>query len=284
MSWLKCVGGALALGFFAIALAGQSQVLFRDKDSNVTISNYKSFNLKRLANDKTRVTATGSPIVADWSRQELSMRAPRIVAIVSQGRTAQLELESVDLSGQVNVAAKRASASKQAGQLQTVELTSIGAEYRSENNRVTLSSDVVIDRNDPGAGQTTVITAGSGWAELYRNPMPKTALSAIKDATLRGGVTLKLTSRKTENGKVVQSYVNGKCSTLTFDDAARRYVLSGNVSIDGNDAILFGKISGNQVVITLDAAGQVDEIEVTGDPSTSEVARGGKPPHSRTSL
>lgn len=261
----------IALGVAALVSAQQAKrILLVDKESNVEIVGYSGFNIKYLGKGRSSVTATGKPLVVNWTTQEMNLKTSRFVGTVAQGEGRSLELESATLTG-VDMLLKRASAAAGSTAKQELVMTGESGTYTASTSTLKLLGGIKIERKDPAAEQSMTLTGASATIILYPNPLPKGARSAMKSGEVAGPVRIEVNSVRVEEGKKLASKIVATGNRLDLSDPDSTMTLTGNVRITGNDPALMGDVTANKVTMKFDAKGNLEEIDAVGEPTNAKL-------------
>lgn len=262
--------GAFGAACIAIAAILSAQTANR---GNKEFYQFQSFNAKLVGEGKVRLTVVGSPLKADLRSQRISFTAAKFVGDVVQKKGA-MEIVVADITGNVSMTAERPSSQKASEGNQTVRFDTQSVHFDGPAQVATFPGQVTLNRVDKPAAESLTVTASSGSATLY--PTGESGRSALKSLRFAGPVTLKAVSSATEDGKAVTHVVHGRADRLDYDDAAGKLTLTGRVAIEGDHPLIFGNITATRVVLTLGPTGEIDEIDIVGDPAVTNLDR--KPP------
>jgi hypothetical protein len=266
---MKCPLVLSALLLVGILMAAPRQGTPKIEDAQgraVEITNYTSWRAERTKNGLIRLTvrAANGKVTANWKLEGLRLEAKELVMLATQ---KDYRLISADLSGGISITSRRPSTV--AGETQTVDIDAPSASYTTADQKVEISGAFKVARTDSGTGEKMNASGSGGTVTLTPRGTSK---NGIQDALVRGPVIFSMVGRREEEGKKVNFTLNGRGNRLTFNDAARQAVLSGNVSLSGDDPTVAGNMTGiEKAVITLDAAGEIDSIDMEGNPGSTVI-------------
>jgi lipopolysaccharide export system protein LptA len=266
---MKCPLVLSALLLVGILMAAPRQGTPKIEDAQgraVEITNYTSWRAERTKNGLIRLTvrAANGRVTANWKLEGLRLEAKELVMLATQ---KDYRLISADLSGGISITSRRPSTV--AGETQTVDIDAPSASYTTADQKVEISGAFKVARTDSGTGEKMNASGSGGTVTLTPRGTTK---NGIQDALVRGPVIFSMVGRREEEGKKVNFTLNGRGNRLTFNDAARQAVLSGNVSLSGDDPTVAGNMTGiEKAVITLDAAGEIDSIDMEGNPGSTVI-------------
>lgn len=258
---------ALLLAGVIVAAPRQSTPRIEDAQGRaVEITNYTSWRAEKTKDGRVRLTvsARNGKVTANWKLEGLRLEAKELVMIATQ---KDFRLISADLTGGISVTSRRPSTA--AGETQTVDIDAPSATYTAADQKVEVSGAFKVARVDGGTGEKMNASGSGGTVTLTPRGTSK---NGIQEALVRGPVVFSMVGRREEEGKKVSYTLNGRGNRLTFNDAARQAVLSGNVTLSGDDPTVAGNMTGiEKAVITLDAAGEIDSIDMEGNPGSTVI-------------
>lgn len=285
MKKLLCRYAALIGGTLLLAPA---VVVGQTASINDIFAQYRDINARLIGGGKIRLVVTGNPMKATFGLQKMRIAAAKFEGVVSRSAQGPATLHSAAISGKAHWEIDRPSANRQSTQLQTMILDTETASYDGATQVVRATQTVDFRREDPAAGETMAIRAASGDVTLLGPNAPSTSRIGARHMEFRGPVTMTMKGPVIEdgkpaldaNGRPIVGTVNGRADRLEYRDETGKFILTGNVRIDGNHPLLFGNIDASKVEILMDAAGRIVEIDVIGSPAVTEITR--RPPPRRS--
>ncbi len=282
----------LGLGLFAACFAGlagayESPSLpkaqgpeIRDKSGSTWVRGWSKVRYEKLSDGKLKYIVRANPgkrILGSWKQEGMEIEVGELdFVVVPTGGT--FDLQTATMGGSIDVTITRPSANASSKVAQTAHIKAGSADYLGAKSTVDVKGGVTLTQADPGANQNMTATGSSGTITLSK---PGTKDRSVQQATLSGPVVMKLSgTRKGDDGKPQKYDVNGIADKMVFNDAQHTVIFTGNVKITGDDPSLGGQISGvSRVVITFLASGEIDSIDMEGDPvgttTVSDKRKGG---------
>lgn len=231
----------------------------------IVITGWDDWMIEMLPNKRIEIMVTGNP-VATWPKQGIELKAATLVLTV----TTDQKLISAQLKQGVTFTANKADSR------QRIDVKAASAVYTEATQKLDIEGLFTLDTKASDTGEAFHVEGRGGTISLDRSGE---GTDLVKSAQVGGRVKFKLSGARTEDdGKTkLPFYVNAGGDSLTYSRTSREVVLSGNVSLDGDDPSLFGDISGvNAVTITLSPTGSVRKIHMKGDPGKTRVEQKGK--------
>lgn len=265
---LIAILGVISLLVTAAPSAPQGPEI-RDSSGNTWVRGWSKVRYEKLPDGKLKYTvrsAPGKKIMGTWKQEGMEAEAGEIDFLVIPNKNT-FELQSATMGGGIEATFNRPSSNAESKEFQTAVIRATSADYSGLKNTVDVKGTVSLLRSDPGAQQTMSATGSSGLIQLSK-PGTKGA-NVVQEATLNGPVAMKLQgTRRGDDGKPQKYDVVGSADKMVFNDAKRTIVFTGKVKISGDDPSLGGQISGvSRVVITFAASGEVESIDMEGDPT-----------------
>jgi lipopolysaccharide export system protein LptA len=87
-----------------------------------------------------------------------------------------------------------------------------------------------------------------------------------------GPVQFSLETRRKKNS-ATQLRVKGKADRLDLGPDATKIILTGNVSIESNDASFSGEMEADKAIITLNEKREIADLELFGNPGRSKLQK-----------
>lgn len=133
-------------------------------------------------------------------------------------------------------------------------------EAREEGPLLTLQAGVDISQ-EVGSPNAYRVTMKGQTARVHQ-----TVAGDLARAAVSGGVAF---TYKSNTGDTM--VVSGSCDEGVYQPSNRRITLSGNVVLKGNTDVLMGEMTASEIVITLNEKGEVQSVDIQGEPATSKV-------------
>lgn len=256
--------GSLLAAVTSVALASGAGAIIQSELLGMKITGWSDFNYSVLAGGNLRVTVTGRPF-GEWPKQGLSLRSSEVTLVASKNR----DLISADMKGGITFT------SKKSGEVMTV--TAPSARYTDADQKLVVPGSITLDRKT--ANGDTVLAKGSG-GTVFIDRNAKDA-DMVKSAELTGPIDFRMTSKRTdpETKKDTSYFVSAAGNNLTYSEANRKIILSGDVKVDGNDPSFIGTMSGvDRIEITLTENREIESVDLKGDPAKTVIEQKSKPP------
>lgn len=271
------LGAFVATGIYAQGQgskpAAQSGPKIGDTVGNMSVTGFSHLKTEKLENGNLKFTVRTDPgkrIIGDWVKQGLHVEVGDLEAIVNVEASGAKMLISAIMGGQITADVKRASSNAESKESQIINLKAASADYTGSRNELSVKGAITLTRSDPGAHESLTATGSGGVITLSEQGA---SANGIKSAVLNGPVVLTMTgNRKGDDGKPTAFHVNGNANKVVFNDAARTVVFTGNVKLTGDDPSIGGEISGvSSATITLTKSGEIESIDMEGDPGKTIV-------------
>lgn len=245
----------------------------KDKGGNMWVRGFSKMSYKNLGSNRLKFTVStlaGKKLLATWAKENINVESGGLECLVLLDKDKAYRLQTATMTGGIAADFVRASANAASQEKQTANIRAGSADYEGSKNEVTVRGNVTLSRSDPGASQTMNAVGSSGVITLSEQG---SAANAVRAATLNGPVKLTMTGvRPGDDGKPSKYNLVGNADRMVFDDAKRTIVFTGNVRISGDDPSLGGDISGvNNATVTLTKNGEIESIELEGDPGKTVV-------------
>ena len=249
-----------------VGAARAQTINFSDKAGKMTLTHISSWSTRLNPGNILHFKALGSKLHGEWETLGLKVDAGGIEGdakrVGAVGNNSSLELQNATLTGGVHLVVN------QKGQLVTMDCASAVIKSDGSVMNVTLEGGVTIDRDVPATGEKLHATGSRGTAQV-------TMANGLGKATLAGPVTIDMNRKSTQAATV---HVNAKARKLDINRMAdpSTIVLTGDVTIQGNDPAIAGDIRASRAVILVDAKGNVIGIDADGDPGVMRFKGRGK--------
>jgi lipopolysaccharide export system protein LptA len=143
-------------------------------------------------------------------------------------------------------------------------------DFNQQKGQVDFSGNVALSRTIRASGQSMDLSGQSGRLLLGSDSLD------VQSGQLEGNVAVvvKGTRQERQNGGAqrVPYTINGKSNRLQFSDAERTIIFTGNVAMTGDDPHIGGEIQNvGRAVFHLNAAGEVNRVEMQGDPGRTVI-------------
>lgn len=271
---LVLIAGAVFTASGSLGQGAEKKVSeIKDNVGNMWVRGFSGMQIKRMPEGKMRFTVradAGKKIIATWTKERLKIESGGLEGLVAMDASKAYRLQTATMLNGILVDVTRPSSDPESKAEQTAHIEAAEAEFVAATNTVTVKGGVSFVRKDPGVDQTMTATGSSGVITLSDTAAKSNALSA---ATLTGPVDMHLSgTRKVEGGKSAKFDIKGHANKMVYNDAARTIIFTGDVKITGDDPSFGGEISGvKSATITLTASGEVDSIDMDGDPGRTIV-------------
>lgn len=267
----------LSAALLAAAVAQNTQIsTWSDTAGNMKIENWTSWRITKTGENTYDFKGSGSPFRGTWKEQGLMVLGKSVTGKTKKEPKGAMQLVAAEVLG---VQKATLTETPKSGIVRTTELQSTTLQFNGETSTVTLPNPVTVISRSPAESQTLELHGSS--AKLILTPFDEKAEWPVKFGEVFGPVTMTLDTLERVEKKEGEEpkppkriQVTAKASKVTFNDADRTIVLSGNVTLDGSDTVIGANVRCTKAVITLNAAREIVDIELTGNPGVTEMRDG----------
>ncbi len=245
----------------------------RDKTGGTWVRGWSKMRYEKQPGNKGRYIVRANPgkrILGSWKQEGMEIEVGDLDFIFTTSN-GTFDLQSATMGGTIEATFTRPSSNAASKTMQTANIKAGSADYSDTKSTIDVRGGVNLASNDPGSNQSMTASGSSGVINLSK---PGSKGNVVQLATLAGPVVMKLNgTRRGDDGKPQKYDVNGWADRMVFNDAAHTVTFTGNVKITGDDPSLGGQISGvSKVLITFSATGEIESIDMDGDPGTTTIS------------
>lgn len=239
----------------AVVLA--QNIVFRDREGNMSLSGLSSWKATRVGDAELRFIGKGSPLIATWKKQGITVRSTQIEGLAqSAGRSFSLKSTTVTGNTKIDLVGT------QPGSNSRSTLTCTKAVYDAANSTVDLAGGITLASFSPESQRRFNMKGQTARLKIVSGSWP------IASGTVEGPIDMTLISvRKSAGSAGTLMTMKASAQRAEFVDAQRTITLLGNVSLSGDDDLTGGTVTGvDKAIIHLNEARDVTEVELFGQP------------------
>jgi lipopolysaccharide export system protein LptA len=252
---------ATAACLLATAWAQEARTAFRSKDGSLTLAPIGQFRVTQRPGQLV-FAGKGPGLTATYN--EYTLQAGEM------NGTAAREGDKVDLRKMQTVGRTQGRFTNAEGRVET--LSDQVTYTRGTPSQVELAGDTTITNVETRLSRTTKMMGKQAVLALDE---AKKGRDQLRKATVAGSVRIELRQAATTGRGATKIDASGDRLAYEAKEAGAELRLTGNVKISGDGDAFSGSGEASVVIVRFDAAGQVQEVEMAGEPASTVLNRRG---------